>query len=416
MKIQISELLDGYVDEEFSTDAPLSASRIKELTMGKIGKKHAGRRRFSARVLLVAVIGAALLCGSALAIAYALGAGDWFQEYFTRADAPLSNAQVAVIDQIGTTSDDARNPLPAPVTSNGATITPVAALADENMYYLRLRVEAPAGVFLPDLGEGEGYYHLSAPSEGQSIHLICPDGSYESFGYSLSTDVLSDADPADNVKDFVLRFTARGSADMAFNDGVSKLLTIHGLWVQGEDKEYTPLFTGEFSFDIGLSFESRTVELDCAGLSRSYTIPFYEYTYTDTLHSLVLSPLSLSYSFTTDLVHNSVVESSLSRMNVKIVLKDGTVFYGRDYGRKTAIEKKAEDTEDTFFQDFAEVGLIVPPPGETYVWEGDGVWEGPDGPIPDDGVRTGFLEFDQPLDLDQVDYVQYGDHKIPVDP
>ena len=34
-----------------------------------------------------------------------------------------------------------------------------------------------------------------------------------------------------------------------------------------------------------------------------------------------------------------------------------------------------------------------------------------DGPISN---KHGFTPFDQPLDLDQVDYIKFGDHIIPV--
>ena len=58
------------------------------------------------------------------------------------------------------------------VTSNGTTMTPVAALADRHAYYLRLRVEAPEGVVLPDLDEDvDGYYQLMNPDEDIDMDL-----------------------------------------------------------------------------------------------------------------------------------------------------------------------------------------------------------------------------------------------------
>ena len=157
------------------------------------------------------------------------------------------------IDQLGHTVGEAAANLPAAVTENGATITPLAVIADENIYYVRLRVEAPEGTALPDLdGDTQGYYQLKAS-------LDVPEGAYTDFSYNVLKTVLADDDPADNRKEFVLSFYAlEGETDVKFNDKVSKTLSVSGLWIQSPDKEYTPIFTGDFVFDFGLSFQSQT--------------------------------------------------------------------------------------------------------------------------------------------------------------
>jgi len=68
------------------------------------------------------------------------GPGDLFDPFFTLESAPLDGGQKELLDQIGVTD------LP-PVTSNGVTLTPLAAVADEHPLYLRLRLEAPAVIF-----------------------------------------------------------------------------------------------------------------------------------------------------------------------------------------------------------------------------------------------------------------------------
>ena len=145
MKKRISDLLDGYEDDsvDLSADTPLSPARIKELTMNRITPKQNKLRRLPVRLLAAAAI-AAVLTASAFAAVYIAGAGELMQDFFAKDGEALSTGQIESLDQVGQTFEEG-------ATDNGATITPVAALADENCYYLRLRVEAPEGTVLPDL-------------------------------------------------------------------------------------------------------------------------------------------------------------------------------------------------------------------------------------------------------------------------
>lgn len=99
------------------------------------------------RTVLVAAIVAAL-CGVTV-VAAKLGVADSFKGYF----GDLTAEQKQVMEELGTTDMQ-------PVTSNGTTITPLAAICDENNYYLRLRIEAPEGTELYDYREGEGNMQL----------------------------------------------------------------------------------------------------------------------------------------------------------------------------------------------------------------------------------------------------------------
>ena len=373
MKRNISDLLDSYFDESVDLDsaAPLSPSRIKESTMSKITQKHPRKLRTPVRVLIAAAIVAALSV-SALAANHILGAGTLLQDYFTEEQETLTPGQVEVMDEIGKTFEGG-------VTSNGTTITPIAALADENVYYLRLRIEAPEDVVLPDLdGNTDGYYQLSGMGEDEHITLVPEAGIYESFGWNLSLDWLPDSDPTDNIKEVVLRYTVAG--DEKFNDGVSKLLTIHGLWVQSPDKDYTQILSGEFTFDIGMYYESKIIALNCEGAS------YYSQKggFTNRLESMELSPLSLSYRFQSTMLDNIWYGPAVFGI-IQIVLKDGTVFY--DESREAIPRSDISAAEPEF-----------------------------DIPVSDDFVtdHEECIFFDTPLDLTQVDYVQYGEYKIPV--
>lgn len=387
MKRNISDLLDQYPaeDMELGGNTPYSTTRIKEITMNHIIHTDTSTsrpvRRFRPARLLIAAAVVAALSVSALAAGRLFGAGELFQDFFAKENGALSQGQLDTIDQLGHAAGEAAASLPAAVTDNGSTIAPIAALADENIYYLRLRVEAPEGTVLPDLDweRDQAIYQLFGPEGEDYLTLEPAEGGYptDSFGYDLEFSVLPDNEPNDNIKEFVLQFTNLSDSGIALNDGISKLLTIHGLWTQNVDKVYTPIFTGEFAFDIGLNFQSQLVSVDAEGLTWSTraedNFNNKVYDVTNTVKRMSLSPLSLSYCYTTTLPRdNNWIGAGLGP--VEIVLKDGTVI-STLHGCDTDMNASSSGEE----------------------------WE-----------LEGFRVFDQPLDLSQVDYVQYGNNKIPV--
>ena len=382
MKRNISDLLDRYPaeDVELGGNSPYSSNRIKEITMKNIRTETKSRKRgFKPAHLLVAAAVAAAFTVSALAAGRLLG-GELFGDVFSRGNDSLTPGQMETIDRLVQTFEGQDGAAPAAVTDNGASITPLAALADGNIYYLRLRVEAPEGTALPDLDwERDGAcYQLFGPEAADRLTLEPAQGAYpaDAFGYQLDFRPLPDSEPNDNVKEFVVQFTNLSDDGIALNDGVSKQLTIHGLWTQDSDKVYTPIFTGEFAFDIGLNFQSQLLDLAVDGLTWSTRAEDefrgVAYDVTNTVKQMSLSPLSLSYRYTTTLPKdNNWIGAGLGP--VEIVLKDGTAIL--------CIQGCDTDVGDS-----------------------------------QTGTREleGFVVFDQPLDLSQVDYVQYGENKIPV--
>lgn len=371
MKRNISDLLDDYVDRSVTLNsaAPLSPARIKELTMNQITEykqtsESTPTRRFRTPArLLIAAAAVAVLSASALAAGYVFKAGELLQNLFSQDDAPLTPGQVEMLDQIGRTFEGG-------VTSNGTTITPVAALADENIYYLRLRIEAPEGVVLPDLdGDTDGYYQI-----GYTLDLSAYDSE---CGYGSFLEALPDSDPTDNVKELVMQFSKQTGTPLAYNDGVSKPLTIQSLWIQSPEKEYTQILSGEFTFDIGLYFESKEIALDCDGLSWTSGV----WGFTNYPERIVLTPLGLAYRFQTNVNNYNVVCPGLG--DFKIVMKDGSVF----------LEEAESLTPRQMDPRFDPASDISDTPVNTI---------------------EEYVPFDTPLDLTQVDYVQYGDHKLPV--
>jgi len=385
VKRNISDLLDRYPaeDVELGGNTPYSSNRIKEITMKNIHTEtKSSKRGFKPAHLLVAAAVAAAFTVSALAAGRLLG-GDLFGDVFSRGNDSLTPGQMETIDQLVQTFEGRDGSIPAAVTDNGASITPIAALADENIYYLRLRVETPEGTALPDLDwERDGAcYQLFGPETADRLTLEPAQGAYpaDTFGYQLDFRSLPDSEPNDNVKEFVVQFTNLSDDGIALNDGVSKVLTIRGLWTQSSDKDYTPIFTGTFAFDIGLNFQSQAVELDADGLTWRHEL----LDYTNTMQAMTLSPLSLSYRVDCAMPENDRIGAQVGAL--KIVLKDGSVFY-------------SESTEynEQLARYIQEENITLPLTGEPT------------------GVFENYIVFDQPLDLSQVDYVQYGENKIPV--
>jgi hypothetical protein len=287
------------------------------------------------------------------------------------------------IDRLVQTFEGQDGAAPAAVTDNGASITPIAALADENIYYLRLRVEAPEGTALPDLDwdRDEAVYQLFGDEAADRLTLEPAQGAYpaDAFGYQLNFRPLPDSEPNDNIKEFVVQFDNVSDDGIALNDGVSKVLTIRGLWTQSSDKNYTPIFTGTFAFDIGLNFQSQAVELDADGLTWRHDL----LDYTNTMQAMTLSPLSLSYRVDSTMPENDHIGAQVGAL--KIVLKDGSVFYS-----------ESTEYDEQLARYIQEENITLPLTGEPT------------------GVFENYIVFDQPLDLSQVDYVQYGENKIPV--
>ncbi len=379
MNRRISDLLDAYHDDsvELSGPTPLSSARIKELTMNKINGAKTVKKaaRLTTRLLAAAAVIAALTV-SALAVNYAIGAGGLMQGFFAKDGEALSTGQIETLDQIGQTFEGG-------VTDNGATITPLAALADDNCCYLRLRVEAPEGTVLPDL-EPDSYYQLFGGRWPEEELTLTSASGEDLQGYTYAFEWQPDSDPTDNVKEVVIRFTAQGTERLVFSRQEGIVLTIPGLWVQSAEKAYTPVFTGHFALTVG-RFERRSLTVDCGGADH---VDETGLGFTVWLDRIELSPLSISMWF-----RDNVKPDQTSRVHfggssgicegLQIVLKDGTVAF---------------DNVPSWKYDPADLN-----------WDASTMLA--DGPIND---RNCYAPFGRPLDLDQVDYIKFGDHIISV--
>jgi len=397
MTRNVFDLLDGYVDESAAPEnaSPLSARRIRARTMQRLSPRKA-QRRF--RSLAAAAVLAAALSITALAAANTPGVSKWFHAFFTP-NGTLNAAQSEAIDRMGAVMEDA-------VSSNGATLTPLAILVDENVCYLRLRIEAPAGTVLGALPDGWSYKLYGAGGKDELARfepmdmtpyireITNPDGSKArkySFGCGIAEFDLPDSDPTDNVIETVLRFTAdqaMAEQGVRFNDGTEKRLTISGLWVMSPELDFTEVFRADFSLSIGSRFESYARELDCTD-----AVWTDERGVTYTLDRVLLSPLSLSFRYISDLPMptppGSVTEwrgmeigpDILPQPNAfALIRNDGTVI------DCTPMETGAENTG------YSISGIDWQP-----------FW-----------ARWDYVVFDEPLDLSEIACVRYGDCLIPL--
>lgn len=349
MKRNISDLMDHIPEPDiFMTGAtPLSSQRIKELTMRKV-KKNTGKR-LSFRVLLVAAILAALGV-TAVAADQIWGVSGIFMGTF---DNKLEPEKIELVEELGASFPDG-------VTDNGATITPVSILGDDTYFHLHLRVEAPEGTVLPN----GIIYQLDGLGADNSLTLDVPRDIYKDISGEMKVEALPDEDPSDNAKEFMIRwYNIDEHVDLRFNDGISKILTIRGLWEQTENKEYREIFSGEFSFDIGRYEIVTLAHADVAGLSAWCEKADCQVT----LQSMSISPLGIRYLYTADMPTGS---TQYPYAEFEIVLKNGTSSKTRRSGVGTD---------------------------------------------PETGAYGSSAQFYEYIPLENIDYILFGEHKIDVD-
>ncbi len=423
MKRNISDLLDQLPaeDVEIQTATPLSGLRIKRKVMSRIGRKR--RPCWLGRVAVIAAVVTALTV-TAFAVDTILNDGAMFASI---ADTLNGNQPTTTVSNDGVIADDTlaqTQPTTPPnedsgpkepikvtkplfcgtqeeliadmerdfdvvVESNGATITPIRAIADEENYHLYLRVEAPEGVVLPDLTEGFYYdfgyrgrdeYAMDIRYKHLENNFIYPDIHYVSYYWDDlffrdSTYPLEDADPTDNVKEFVIRFTDCGDPTV-FNGSEEKWLQIRCLSIvkqhSADNSEDQVLFRGDFNFEITNANENRrdqSLVIKTGGLS------FYneEFGYTTTVNKITIRPLSIEL----DCTYTTPNEKYIFPYGgpLQLVMKDG---------RTIDVLDAYDDCRDLSYREYIHS-----------VWSGKRFWE--------------------PIVVGEIDYLLFnGEHIIDV--
>lgn len=276
MAYNIYDLMDTVQDDTVALpeDKTVDTGRIKALTRQKLrqqAQRPAGQRtgRFTRGLLIAAA--AAVMCTATVAAAR-LGVADSFKGYF----GDLTAAEKQLVEQHGTTD------MPAPVTSNGTTITLLAAYGDAYNCYVRLRVAAPEGTVLriPD-SQTEGDLMLRGTEEDGILETA--DYDFSGMGYSVKWE---DSTPGDNTLEGVVYMGSQmlsddaaqrvGETRMRFDDGRPKWLHITGLAVYSASLgQYTEtVLEGDWRFALpDLSTQATPIEVDASGLTVESTEP-----------------------------------------------------------------------------------------------------------------------------------------------
>ena len=296
------------------------------------------RQRIRPRIAVAAALAAVLLIGSVAA-----AAGPLWERYFGQ----LDESQQAIIDTLS-------KQLP-PDECNGTVMTPLAAFGDEDFYYLMLEIRAPEGTILPNYSKDEGYYQLFN-DEGEDMTLT--DANGQNIRGNLEFEWMPRTGE-DNVLTAVIRLWPSEKAD--YSDGTDKILRLPGLWVQLPDKEYVPVFTGKWEFNIGahtggiqrhtLDVSNVTIEDELCG--------------TMTLETLQISPLGMRWRYHWETAQEGIWPGA----EIAVVMADGSELY------LSSIMGSCDEAEQ---------------------------WNESYGP------------FEAPIDLDQAAAIRWGDAEIPL--
>lgn len=386
MKRNISDLLDEIPEDEIRLEhsAPLSARQIKKRTISQINKKKTVSLRWLARVAAVAAVIAVLGVTAFAAdnivseVVGEEGIEKLFGNFFGK---PLTEKQEEIVEEIGTTGGDT-------TTNYGVTITPIAAMADDTLLYMQLCIEAPEGTVLPDITEN-GYYQFGYTGTYIDAGIgYCGMGSYS---YRIdSVTPLNDSNPDDNIKEFVIEAECSGA--MKFTDGITKKLVFESLWYHSEENPFmnmhkqnpnccVKVLEGDFEVSFNIEYIGNKLELDTEDL----ILYNEEFDFTTTVNKLMITPLSVTREFVATEPNDADIFPTGG--SVKIVMKDGSSFKVGEYseynfGVDEEFLRKSEMEKATGLNltNLAGVGMQY--------------------------------KLDDPIELDDIDYIVYGGEHI----
>ena len=317
---------------------------------------------------MAAGLAALLLIGTAAAVTVSL-----WDNYF----GSLDQGQQTVVETLS-------GSLPAAVTSNGATMTPLDAFGAKGELYLMLEVEAPAGTTLPVLDEEDAVYWISGGVEPETrMRLETPEGQEaEEISYSTDVTCLEDPDPTDNKITLVVHISA--DQDLA---GLT--LQIPGLWKWWTDNTFTPVFTGDFAFSISRDMgEESVVSLNVDGVTTQTSWgPI-------TLKTLELSPLGVRWSYQIDEVTAQAAQEAEQAASEE---PPAAIAWDEE-GNPVAMQ----------------VEITPSAPLSVVLKDGTEVATSSGFTSEENGIQNCSGGFPSPVDLSQVDHLLWGETKIPL--
>lgn len=344
MKYNISDLLDEIMEDDLTLQdrTPLSARRIKSKTLASFPKKRTITLRWLPKAAVIAAVIVAL-SASVYAVDAVFNDGEVFEKFSDHLF--FSNTASSGFDQSPTQKptetippftgsqeeliDDMDRNFAESVTSNGTTITPIRAIADENNYYLYLRVQTPEGVSLPDMTEE---YYYSFDGRGHEKHRLdlyyCENAGSDAARWEPAWILnwarpLEDENPEDNAKEFVLQLSTNTNG-LQLNGPHPKKLIIRNLHII---KKYDPLgdvelFSGEVVLDITLYNENSEGQ---SLVLRPDDLTFYNegYDYTTTVKKIIITSLAIEMDISYTQPNNKYIFPYGGP--VQLVMKDGRV-------------------------------------------------------------------------------------------
>ena len=385
MKQKISDILQELLADDFrlGEKTPLSAKSIRRRTSHQIMSEGSKTVRWLPRLAVIATA-LLMLMISACAADQVLNDGELFGGFF---GSQLSEKQEQVLSNIGKEyhnyteywyNEELKKDK---LTSNGATLTPLYAVCDGRICYVHVRLEAPEGMVLEDLGENRSYsFHgLEGWSDNMEVKF-----AYESHRVSNATfHTLADKDPTDNVKEFVVEIYAYWTS--GFNGNKARL-SIPGLWVREKIDlrySYTKLFGAEFEFDI--TIDRMDDRIDLKNLEVSHYIEQYDFSVN--LEQIIITPLRMEVHYTATLPENEDILPDGGY--AQIVMKDGTKL---TYGDHSNVSDGADVGYQVLSKKAAELGLDV----EKFVQSVAREYN----------LNTyDKYTFDEPLVLEDIDYI-----------
>lgn len=271
MQLKISDMMDNLLPEEVAevpqySEPEMDTDRVKALVREQLPNEAAprasrsGRKRRRSFQAAVAAVVLLLGTGTAFAAAHYFQWDDALREYLnpTAQQAEQLSPAGSIIGQ--------------KVTDNGVTVTLNQVLGDKYGVFIVLDVEGPA----------DAVYDDSYSFSENFLRITNQDG--ESFGMGYGYTAIADSERPNH---FSLIFDINASQSLVGTQAQLNLADLRQYSVEAMD--YLPVTEGNWTFEWTLDYTdlSKTREIDA---------PFALYGDKDRLDSVILSPLSLSFT------------------------------------------------------------------------------------------------------------------------
>lgn len=269
--MKISELMDSYCDDTLEPKGQIAVDldRVRQRTRQQVRAAEPRKRRPARRMfglLLAAALAICAVAGGAVATVNQLRAADLLGNVLRQQEerqTPLTEEEKQRLEGISAvaTTQDGEGVLPS-VTSNGTTMTPLAAIYDGHKLYLQLKIEAPEDIVFEELGEGYCYHLTSTDPETGGYDFFPESGA----GWSGGTrdEIFSETEL--NVLILTLSYT--------FVDGDAlSVMHIDGVALEDPDKEYAQILTGSWEFELGTVDQAEAITYTTNKLSYECYLP-----------------------------------------------------------------------------------------------------------------------------------------------